>query len=38
MTDPSYDLMDDHIGLSIIYRDHGFPCALVLWLFHKEYV
>lgn len=24
-TDPSYELMDDHNGLSIIYRQHGFP-------------
>lgn len=25
ITDPSYELMDDHNGLSIIYRQHGFP-------------
>lgn len=36
-TDPSYELMDDHEGLSIIYRQHGFPCPLVRWHFHKEY-
>ncbi len=36
-TDPSYELMDDHNGLSIIYRQHGFPCHLVRWHFHKEY-
>ena len=35
--DPSYELMDDHNGLSIIYREHGFPCPLVRWHFHKEY-
>ena len=29
--------MDDHNGLSIIYRQHGFPCPLVRWHFHKEY-
>lgn len=29
--------MDDHNGLSIIYREHGFPCPLVRWHFHKEY-
>jgi AraC-like DNA-binding protein len=29
--------MDDHDGLSIIYRQHGFPCPLVRWHFHKEY-
>ncbi|EGH12971.1 transcriptional activator MltR, partial [Pseudomonas savastanoi pv. glycinea str. race 4] len=28
---PSYELMDDHNGLSIIYREHGFPCPLVRW-------
>lgn len=37
VTDPSYELMDDHNGLSIIYREHGFPCPLVRWHFHKEY-
>lgn len=37
ITDPSYELMDDHNGLSIIYREHGFPCPLVRWHFHKEY-
>ena len=37
VTDPSYELMDDHNGLSIIYREHGFPCRLVRWHFHKEY-
>ena len=31
ITDPSYELMDDHNGLSIIYRQHGFPCPLVRW-------
>ncbi|MBD1553795.1 AraC family transcriptional regulator [Pseudomonas typographi] len=36
-TDPSYELMDDHEGMSIIYRQHGFPCPLVRWHFHKEY-
>ena len=36
-TDPSYELMDDHNGLSIIYRQHGFPSPLVRWHFHKEY-
>jgi AraC-like DNA-binding protein len=36
-SDPSYELMDDHAGLSIIYRQHGFPCPLVRWHFHKEY-
>ncbi|WP_263263758.1 AraC family transcriptional regulator [Pseudomonas sp. RIT-PI-S] len=36
-SDPSYELMDDHEGLSIIYRQHGFPCPLVRWHFHKEY-
>jgi AraC-like DNA-binding protein len=35
--DPSYELMDDHAGLSVIYRQHGFPCPLVRWHFHKEY-
>ena len=37
ISDPSYELMDDHNGLSIIYREHGFPCPLVRWHFHKEY-
>ncbi|ARB26692.1 AraC family transcriptional regulator [Pseudomonas tolaasii] len=37
ITDPSFELMDDHNGLSIIYRQHGFPCPLVRWHFHKEY-
>lgn len=37
IADPSYELMDDHNGLSIIYREHGFPCPLVRWHFHKEY-
>jgi len=37
LTDPSYELMDDHEGRSIIYRQHGFPCPLVRWHFHKEY-
>jgi AraC-like DNA-binding protein len=37
ITDPSYELMDDHDGCSIIYRQHGFPCPLVRWHFHKEY-
>lgn len=37
ITDPSYELMDDNEGLSIIYRQHGFPCPLVRWHFHKEY-
>ncbi len=37
VTDPSYELMDDRNGLSIIYRQHGFPCPLVRWHFHKEY-
>lgn len=37
ISDPSYELMDDHDGLSIIYRQHGFPCPLVRWHFHKEY-
>lgn len=37
ISDPSYELMDDHNGLSIIYRQHGFPCPLVRWHFHKEY-
>lgn len=37
VTDPSYELMDDHDGLSIIYREHGFPSPLVRWHFHKEY-
>lgn len=37
ITDPSYELMDDHEGLSLIYRQHGFPCPLVRWHFHKEY-
>ncbi|WP_249674977.1 AraC family transcriptional regulator [Pseudomonas abieticivorans] len=37
LSDPSYELMDDHAGLSIIYRQHGFPCPLVRWHFHKEY-
>ena len=37
ITDPSYELMDDHEGLSIIYRQHGFPSPLVRWHFHKEY-
>lgn len=37
ITDPSYELMDDHQGLSVIYRQHGFPCPLVRWHFHKEY-
>jgi AraC-like DNA-binding protein len=36
-TDPSFELMDDHNGWSIIYRQHGFPCPLVRWHFHKEY-
>jgi len=36
-SEPSYELMDDHEGLSIIYRQHGFPCPLVRWHFHKEY-
>ncbi|MFH7445194.1 AraC family transcriptional regulator, partial [Pseudomonas syringae pv. tagetis] len=33
---PSYELMDDHNGLSIIDREHGFPCPLERWHFHKE--
>src|SRR5690606_1238356 len=36
-TDPSYELMDDHHGNSLIYRQHGFPCPLVRWHNHKEY-
>ena len=35
--DPSYELMDDLSGHSVIYREHGFPCPLVRWHFHKEY-
>lgn len=35
--DPSYELMDGHEGHSLIYRQHGFPCPLVRWHFHKEY-
>lgn len=35
--DPSFELMDDHEGHSLIYRQHGFPCPLVRWHFHKEY-
>ncbi|MBA4244821.1 AraC family transcriptional regulator [Ectopseudomonas hydrolytica] len=35
--DPSYELMDDHEGHSLIYRQHGFPSPLVRWHFHKEY-
>lgn len=37
ITDPSYELMDDHEGDSLIYRQHGFPSPLVRWHFHKEY-
>ncbi|PVZ20256.1 MULTISPECIES: AraC family transcriptional regulator [unclassified Pseudomonas] len=37
ITEPSYELMDDHGGMSIIYRQHGFPSPLVRWHFHKEY-
>ncbi|MBU3056185.1 helix-turn-helix domain-containing protein [Pseudomonas indica] len=37
ITDPSYELMDDHNGKSLIYREHGFPCPLVRWHNHKEY-
>ena len=37
VTDPSYELMDDHEGHSLIYRQHGFPSPLVRWHFHKEY-
>ena len=37
ITDPSYELMDDHHGNSLIYREHGFPCPLVRWHNHKEY-
>lgn len=37
VVDPSYELMDDHEGHSLIYRQHGFPCPLVRWHFHKEY-
>ncbi|QXH58686.1 AraC family transcriptional regulator [Pseudomonas maumuensis] len=37
VTDPSYELMDDHEGASLIYRQHGFPSPLVRWHFHKEY-
>ncbi|HEN8711063.1 MULTISPECIES: AraC family transcriptional regulator [Pseudomonas] len=37
VTDPSYELMDDHEGDSLIYRQHGFPSPLVRWHFHKEY-
>ncbi|EPA97227.1 DNA-binding domain-containing protein, AraC-type [Pseudomonas sp. G5(2012)] len=36
VTDPSYELMDDHNGLSIIYRQHGFPCPLVRGHFHRS--
>ncbi len=36
-TDPSYELMDDHDGRSLIYREHGFPCSLVRWHNHQEY-
>ncbi|TWI53847.1 AraC-like DNA-binding protein [Pseudomonas duriflava] len=36
-SDPSYELMDDLNGHSVIYREHGFPCPLVRWHFHKEY-
>ena len=35
--EPSFELMDDHEGHSLIYRQHGFPCPLVRWHFHKEY-
>src|SRR3990167_4884073 len=35
--DPSFELMDDHEGHSLIYRQHGFHCPLVRWHFHKEY-
>ncbi|GGJ86005.1 AraC family transcriptional regulator [Pseudomonas matsuisoli] len=35
--DPSYELMDDHGGRSLIYREHGFPSPLVRWHNHKEY-
>jgi AraC-like DNA-binding protein len=35
--DPSYELMDDHEGRSLIYREHGFPSPLVRWHNHKEY-
>ena len=28
ISDPSYELMDDHHGNSLIYREHGFPA---LW-------
>ena len=34
---PSYELMEDLSGHSVIYREHGFPCPLVRWHFHKEY-
>ncbi|WP_339489281.1 AraC family transcriptional regulator [Pseudomonas sp. EL_65y_Pfl2_R95] len=37
VTDPSYELMDDHGGHSLIYRQHGFPSPLVRWHFHKEF-
>lgn len=37
ITDPSYELMDDHHGNSLIYRQHGFPSPLVRWHNHKEY-
>ena len=37
ISDPSYELMDDHHGNSLIYREHGFPCPLVRWHNHKEY-
>lgn len=37
MVDPSYELMDDHGGRSLIYREHGFPSPLVRWHNHKEY-
>ena len=37
VADPSYELMDDHEGHSLIYRQHGFPSPLVRWHFHKEY-
>lgn len=36
VTDPSYELMDDHEGHSLIYRQHGFPSPLVRWHFHRN--
>ncbi|MGC3500687.1 AraC family transcriptional regulator, partial [Pseudomonas aeruginosa] len=37
VTDPTYELMDDHEGHSLIYRQLGFPSPLLRSHFHTDY-